>query len=325
MDQIDPQGLTPRRFPRPFAELSQELRSELRGLHKRRPIYNLLAVLAFVALWAGAAFVALHTELLAVRVACWFVIGCVIQSFGILMHEGVHGIMARNRSLNRWLAFLCGAPALLSVSAYRAVHLPHHRHERTDRDPDEMENITRDPRRLSLLFCVVLAAGHLYLAPRYGPMSALRQHGAVRRAILLEYALIGVLFGLAFALVPLRVMLDVWVLPAVIAGTLTNVRTLAEHALTRPIDRLSATRTVLSNRLVSALMCNLNYHTAHHLYPAVPWYNLPRLHSLLEADFAAAGVQIYRSYTRFLVELAGFMVRAFGPRGRELPLLLPAS
>jgi fatty acid desaturase len=110
-----------------------------------------------------------------------------------------------------------------------------------------------------------------------------------------------------------------------VASLLTNVRTLAEHALTLRIDRLTATRTVLSNRAVSALMLNLNYHTAHHLYPAVPWYNLPRLHRLLEADFAAAGVQIYRSYTRFLAELAAFIVRALGPDGRALPLLLPVA
>jgi fatty acid desaturase len=32
----------------------------------------------------------------------------------------------------------------------------------------------------------------------------------------------------------------------------------------------------------------------------VPWYNLPRLHRLLEAEYRAAGAPIYRSYLRFV-------------------------
>lgn len=313
------------RFPRTFAELPIELKVRIRALHERRLYANLITALAFLVLWAAAGALSLWSGALPVRAACWFLVGAVIQGYGILMHEAVHGTMARDRRRNRWFGFLCGLPALLSVSSYRAVHLPHHRYERTERDPDELENVTRDPRKLALLYLVVLAAGQFYLSPKYGPVSALREKGAVRRDILVEYAIIAAAFGAAFALVPWWVMLDVWVLPAAVAGTLTNVRTLAEHALTIRIDRLTATRTVLSNRLVSALMCNLNYHTAHHLYPAVPWYNLPRLHQLLGADFAAAGVQVYRSYTRFLIELAGFLARALGPRGRELPLLLPAG
>lgn len=320
----DHDPLAPRHFPRTFGELPATLRAEIRALHQRRTAPSMLAALAFAATWTLAGLAIHHTGLLAVRLAGWLLIGALIQGFGILMHEGVHGIMAGDRRLNRWLAFLCGVPALLSVSAYKAVHLPHHRYERTGRDPDELENITRDPRGLALLFLVVLAIGTLYLSPKYGPTAALREKAAVRRDILVEYGLIVAVYAIVFALAP-GLMLEVWVVPAIVAGSLTNVRTLAEHALTVRINRLTATRTVTSNRVVSALMCNLNYHTAHHLYPAVPWYNLPRLHRLLEADFRAAGVQVYRSYTRFLIELAGFMVRSFGPNGRALPLVLPAG
>ena len=64
-----------------------------------------------------------------------------------------------------------------------------------------------------------------------------------------------------------------------------NVRSWAEHALTRPGDPLTCTRTVTSNRVVSFLMCNLNYHLEHHLFPGVPWYNLPALHALLADEY----------------------------------------
>jgi fatty acid desaturase len=47
---------------------------------------------------------------------------------------------------------------------------------------------------------------------------------------------------------------------------------------------------------------NLNYHLEHHLFPGVPWYNLPKVHRILLDDYTAAGSSIYRSYTRFLID-----------------------
>jgi fatty acid desaturase len=84
-----------------------------------------------------------------------------------------------------------------------------------------------------------------------------------------------------------------------VAAVLGSIRGWAEHMMTRPGHPLTQTRTVISNRVLSFFMCNLNYHLEHHLFPAVPWYNLPRLHRLLQDDYRAAGSFIYRSYLRF--------------------------
>ena len=80
-----------------------------------------------------------------------------------------------------------------------------------------------------------------------------------------------------------------------------------------------------SNRFVSFFMCNLNYHIEHHLYPAVPWYNLRHVHRLLAHELRATGAQIYPSYTAFLRDLARWVVRALGPAGRTLPRRLPVA
>ena len=37
---------------------------------------------------------------------------------------------------------------------------------------------------------------------------------------------------------------------------------------------------------------HVNYHLEHHLYPAVPHYNLPRLHQLLESRGALQGAEV---------------------------------
>ena len=51
--------------------------------------------------------------------------------------------------------------------------------------------------------------------------------------------------------------------------------TLLEHHA----DPVLGTRSILTNRVTAFFMCNENYHLEHHLYPGVPWYNLPRLHA----------------------------------------------
>ena len=303
-------------------DLPADTRALIRALHRLEPWRN-VRVIVFFAIWLAAAVIALHVPVLAVRLLCYFLIGATIQGLVILMHEGVHRIMFRNRVLNRWVAFVCGLPAFLSVTAYRVGHLPHHRHERGPGDPDELENVTRDPRVLAALFCLMLLCGDLFGLYRVGPLNAWRGKAGERRDVAVEYAIITAVFAAAVALVPLAVLLHVWLLPALVARQLTNVRTLAEHILTGHDDRFTATRTVTSNRFVSFFMCNLNYHTAHHLFPAVPWYNLPRLHRLLGPELARAGSPVHRSYTRFLLDLARFVARAWGARGRVVTLSLP--
>jgi fatty acid desaturase len=290
-------------------DIPREKKARIRALHRLNPRWN-LKILAFAGIWAAAGTAALHTASLPLRLGCYFLIGATIQGLVILMHEGVHRILFRNRLLNRWVAFACGVPALLSVTAYRVGHLPHHRYERGPGDPDELENFSRRPRVVALLLLLTLALGDLYGLYRVGPLNAWRGTRAERRAVLVEYGLIGALFVTAVALLPTTALLHLWVFPALVARQLTNVRTVAEHALTEHANRFTATRTVLSNRFVSFFMCNLNYHIVHHLYPGVPWYNLPALHRLLADEQATAGAQVYRSYTRFLIDLRRFLVRA---------------
>jgi fatty acid desaturase len=39
---------------------------------------------------------------------------------------------------------------------------------------------------------------------------------------------------------------------------------------------------------------HVNYHIEHHLYPAVPHYNLPRLHAALEQHGILEGAEVRR-------------------------------
>jgi len=38
------------------------------------------------------------------------------------------------------------------------------------------------------------------------------------------------------------------------------------------------------NRINRYLYWNMGYHLEHHMFPRVPYYNLPKLHALLKSD-----------------------------------------
>jgi fatty acid desaturase len=320
--RLDVNGAALAHFTR--RDISEEKKRIVRELHRINPWWNLKTV-AFLIIWVGCGFLAVNVDSLFVRLACYFAMGATLQGLVILLHEGVHHIMFENKFLNRWVAFLCGVPALLSVTAYRVGHLPHHRYEREEGDPDELENFSRNPRKLTFLFCLTFFFGELFGAYRVGVLNVLRARAQERREILVEYALVAGIVALAIAFVPFQVLLHVWIFPALFARQLTNIRTLAEHSLTGRGNSLAATRTVVSNPLVSFFMCNLNYHIEHHLFMAIPWYNLRKLHRLLQDEYKTTNAQVYKSYTRFLIDLGKFIVHAWRPGGKNIPLCLPTA
>jgi fatty acid desaturase/nitrite reductase/ring-hydroxylating ferredoxin subunit len=60
---------------------------------------------------------------------------------------------------------------------------------------------------------------------------------------------------------------------------------ITQHAGLREdvLDHRLNTRTVYMNPVFRFLYLNMNYHLEHHLFPAVPYYNLPQLHQELKA------------------------------------------
>ena len=47
-------------------------------------------------------------------------------------------------------------------------------------------------------------------------------------------------------------------------------------------DHRENSRTVILNPILSWLYVKLEYHIEHHIFPMVPWYNLPKLHEIIK-------------------------------------------
>ncbi len=90
---------------------------------------------------------------------------------------------------------------------------------------------------------------------------------------------------------------------------------LAENVL----DHRLNCRTITMNRIHRFLYWNMNYHLEHHMFPLVPYHQLPRLHTIVRDDCPAP----YRSLTAAYREIVPTVLRQIRDPGyfvrRKLP------
>jgi fatty acid desaturase len=311
-----------------FKTLPPAKRAAIRELMRVRPINTLVALL-FVGMWVASGVLILAVPGWPAHLAGYLVIAFAIHGMANLLHEAIHGNLFRNRTLDYWMGLLSGAASLQGVTAYKAMHLPHHWYNRTERDPGELMNLSKNGKLLSLVFYLWIFVGMFFVILTMPFASMPWAQPRERRLIAVEYcgilAVIAglVLLGLRFSF--LGAVVELWGIPLLLAGFIGNVRGWAEHMLTLPGHVLTQSRTVTSNRLVSFLFLNANYHLEHHLFPGMPWYNLPKLHALLQEDYRAVGTFTYKSYVRFMCDAVIIGVHGLAPKHVRLPPRLMAQ
>lgn len=309
--------------------LPPETRRRINELHGIEPWRHLKIPLLF-AIWLGTATLAVWGGSLWVSVPCWILIGLCLHGLGVFMHEGAHHNLFRRPLVDRYIGFLCGLPVLISCSNYRATHVLHHRYENTPADPDNMA--ARFPS--GLLRRLVYYSWYLVGMPVYavvlvstGPLRAegWREKTACAAESLLLAGVYAGLIGGAFHIGFGSLLWTAWGGGLIVASLIANVRGLAEHTLLPqgdPPNPLWTTRSTPSSAVVSFFFNNQNYHLEHHLFPRVPWYNLPAVHRLLKPIYRQEQAAVCRSYVEYLsVALRhGPMSEVrYGPEGRSAP------
>jgi fatty acid desaturase len=95
------------------------------------------------------------------------------------------------------------------------------------------------------------------------------------------------------------------VLPRFYGSPLTQVFNITQHAglAEDVLDHRLNTRTVLFNPLFGFLYMKMNYHVEHHMFPMVPFYNLPKLHALIEGQCPPAAQGLVEAYREIIPAL----------------------
>jgi fatty acid desaturase len=285
--------------------LPAEKLTELQRIDHR----HLMRLMIFVALYLGAAAtVTVLAQQLSgavgwlARVPLYLLAAASLHGISLFTHEGVHGALSRSSGWNRALGAICAWPVLQNFSAYKVLHLQHHADLGGRKDPDHYINYTPRPWLVFLMNWGRLLLGY----PAYItmiPILGWRQGTTSdRRWIALEVVSVFALGALAIASpLPGEALLHGWLIPMIIINTLVNIRGMSQHTLLpEPDHPIRGSRTILTNPVTTFFMCNENYHLEHHLFPRVPWYNLPRLHALLKDELTAQGAPFIPSYFAFV-------------------------
>ncbi len=305
MSTLDPTPITHSEARAAVARLLGGRLAGLRRLDLGKRLGELAAFAGLLAASAGAILWSLALDgaaMGALRIAGTVGAALAVNAFVLLLHEGMHGVLFRSRRANRWASVALGAPALISFTAYRVMHTRHHDHLGTEDDPDDYHNYTGRRGVVWALHYVRLTVGcYLYLLAI--PFLAVR-HGspAERRAIAMEYALLGTGYALLFALVPFAVLAAVWLVPLVLVSLMVQVRGFAQHGITDAHDPFLASRSIEAHPVVAFFLLNENYHLEHHLFPEVPSYHLPALHRAIwdRLPRAVSGTSYLGFLARFL-------------------------
>jgi fatty acid desaturase len=153
------------------------------------------------------------------------------------------------------------------------------------------------------------------------PVIALvKSRGRLRARTIGEYLLVIAIVETASVLVGWHQLVRLWFLPLAATALFSQIRAVAEHGLTLKGNTFTASRTVISSRVVSYLMCNINYHLEHHLCPNLPWYRLPSAHRLLADVYRRSGASVYPSYRHFFLDFLRSTWRGIRPDHRLIDL-----
>jgi fatty acid desaturase len=243
-------------------------------------------------------------------------------ALAILMHEGAHGLLLRNKTWNDRIAqWLTAYPTMADTLLYRRAHFQHHRHTWTDQDPDlalatalpvspasfrrkMIRDLTGQTAYARYRVLVRYSAG---LTPQgrglegKSWLQALRTFASRQRGFLVTNALL--LGALVLAGRPEAYLL-VWWLPAWTGySVVLRIRSIAEHAcVSDPRDPLRQTRTTLAPAWLRFFVAphHVNYHLEHHLFMTVPHYKLPRAHRALAAAGVLAQAEVAPNYREVL-------------------------
>jgi fatty acid desaturase len=240
------------------------------------------------------------------------VIGTRFYALWVIGHDGLHRRLFQKTKHNDLFSdlFVFGAIGAITRLNNRN-HLEHHHHLSTSLDPDRHKHGSFNKSSPLELIGFLSGSSSLLRSVRnvFSPKVRSKDPEAKRRytardlIILLGWqcALVGGLtWAIGFWAWPV-----LWLLPVYVFTFLgDNARAFVEHSHPEPDALADRHRlvTVTSNpleRLFFAPM-HMNLHTAHHLWPSIPYYNLPIAERELQAFPAANEIDRRASYVGYL-------------------------
>lgn len=282
-------------------ELNLQLNPELfKPLFTMKPLVHGAAIIFNWLIIIGMAYLSIQLSNILVYFIALLVIGARMHALAILMHDASHFRFMKNRKWNDLITnFTTMYFLFLTIEQYRTNHLAHHKHLNTDHDPDWVSKFQKKEftfpqtkqdffKTIASYFLLIQGIKDAFwFVRRFGLMEGKKKTNRNDPKLpkaLFYITLIGVLTYLGWW----TYFLLYWVVPYFSTFLMFQyIRSVAEHFGELAYDsELTGSRTVKTNFIERFLIAphNVGYHLEHHLYPGVPYYNLPKLHELLMED-----------------------------------------
>jgi fatty acid desaturase len=290
--------------------------ARIRELSTLRPLRALTDLaICWACILAGFGLVWIHPTWWTVLLGMT-VIGNRYYAVFIIGHDGMHRRLFPNIKRNDfWTDLLVFAPIGAITRLNNRNHLAHHLYLGTPQDPDRHKHACFNKAdRLSLLgflsglTSVWKSAVAVFVKrggtdqPRY---QARPDSYTPRDFVLLAGWFVALAGGLTW-FIGWWAYPVLWLLPVYVFMYVgDNLRAFAEHSHPEGDERADHHRltTFLSPRLERMFVApmNMNYHTVHHLWPSIPYYNLPIADREIRRSAQALGLEWRGSYFAYLV------------------------
>lgn len=238
--------------------------------------------------------------------ATGFFLGVTINFLYAAQHELSHWTVFRTKWLNEMFGRLIGFAMLFPRDYDQVMHFAHHR---WTQDWERDGELTREPYNLRRFLLWMIGTTYWYnrvvgmirrargiiIEPYIG---AVHQDKIIResRLHLLGYAMI----ALASWYFASWAALTFWLVPMLVTKPVHQLQNTIEHlGLTHKTDILENTRSTRTNAIMRWLCWQMPYHTAHHSYPSVPFWQLRKLNDKIES---AAGPVHRMGWIEFQIE-----------------------
>lgn len=253
----------------------------------------------------GVYFAAIAGQLLIdnllVNVLLSVVIGWQLYNLFVLHHDCMHGSAFRNDALNRLMGRIYAMTFTMTFSVNRQTHMRHHAHiTDPERDPDEYYFSGK-------LHQIWMRIWRYY--EWYTRIALTRYGKKVRNTVVVEQLFniaIWVLIHIALfaAGMEIKALFIFWLPLLVVAGVINPITrgyehspiTLYEKDDPRRLD-MSANAITCSSAWYGWMCANISYHVEHHAFPRCPFYNLRKLHLILQeekVDYLVAPYPLYK-------------------------------
>ena len=221
------------------------------------------------------------------------------------LHETIHGSAFASKWLNRWVSNVYGLVLMLPPKFFNAFHMAHHRHTQIPgKDP---ELASAKPATIGQYLLYV--SGILYWRAQIVGLilySMGRSDSFIPNSrhwqIIFEARLFLVIYGgiLTWSVATQSLLFFwIWLLPALIGQPFLRLFLLAEHTHCPEVANMfENTRTTYTNRIMQWLCWNMNFHTAHHAYAGIPFYQLAQANLLIKNHLIHADqgyISVHRS------------------------------